>query len=272
MRPGDDDWIMVEDEYAACVKGYLSQAKTSRRLLSTAQLFTKHLHYAEYERLKRIAMERGEATRHPVQRPTNPSGTSEIASVRELLRMGADEEHNSSDESAEVTMCDRNLAHLLRGEEARTARSSIAPVTRRNLDSMNRVAADYQGKASTNYSDAPSIKLAKRSGLLSRQDSRGQAGREAKPRGQARQLVHDGSDVVTSAAQDSGGRQASKEARMIAARSEQCNEPAIVPRESSRQDAPHSEQRSSLVNWRKSRVAKRKQQTMPDDEIPMFLG
>ncbi len=44
MRPGwdeDDGYIMVEDEF-----------------LATAQLYTKHLHHAEYQRLKNLARTR----------------------------------------------------------------------------------------------------------------------------------------------------------------------------------------------------------------------
>lgn len=57
MRPGaaaDDAWIMVEDEF-----------------LSTAQIFTRHIHEAEYARLKKLVRERGKGTLAAIVRPTD---------------------------------------------------------------------------------------------------------------------------------------------------------------------------------------------------------
>ncbi|KAL8769937.1 MAG: hypothetical protein Q9209_004184 [Squamulea sp. 1 TL-2023] len=57
MRPGlphDDIYIMVEDEF-----------------LSTAQLFTSHLHHAEYVRLKNAAKARSTTTSATISRPTD---------------------------------------------------------------------------------------------------------------------------------------------------------------------------------------------------------
>ena len=57
MRPGldaDDIYIMVEDE-----------------LLATAQLFTQHLHHAEYVRLKKEARNRNAATLDHITRPVD---------------------------------------------------------------------------------------------------------------------------------------------------------------------------------------------------------
>lgn len=67
LRPGlngDDIYIMVEDEF-----------------LATAQTFTRHLHHAEYRRLKRLAKDRNGADIPKVSRPTD--GTT---NMREELR------------------------------------------------------------------------------------------------------------------------------------------------------------------------------------------
>ena len=67
LRPGlngDDIYIMVEDEF-----------------LATAQTFTRHLHHAEYQRLKRLAKERNGRDVPKVSRPTD--GTT---AMREELR------------------------------------------------------------------------------------------------------------------------------------------------------------------------------------------
>ena len=57
LRPGlqvDDIYIMVEDEF-----------------LATAQTFTRHLHHAEYQRLKKTAKERNPSTISKISRPTD---------------------------------------------------------------------------------------------------------------------------------------------------------------------------------------------------------
>lgn len=61
---GDDIYIMVEDEF-----------------LATAQTFTRHLHHAEYQRLKRLAKDRNNGDIPKVSRPTD--GTT---AMREELR------------------------------------------------------------------------------------------------------------------------------------------------------------------------------------------
>lgn len=73
MREGyaaDDIWIMVEDEF-----------------LSTAQLYTQHLHHAEYQRLKAL-VKRHEATE--VMRPVDPRIAMPAATKREIARNAQD--------------------------------------------------------------------------------------------------------------------------------------------------------------------------------------
>ena len=50
----DDGWVMVEDEF-----------------LSTAKLYTQHLHHAEYQRLKQLARARNASTMSSIKRPTD---------------------------------------------------------------------------------------------------------------------------------------------------------------------------------------------------------
>lgn len=73
MREGytaDDVWMMVEDEF-----------------LATAQLYTRHLHQAEYAKLKRLARARGQATIQDIGRAVD--GRTEQS--RELkLKLEAD--------------------------------------------------------------------------------------------------------------------------------------------------------------------------------------
>ncbi|KAI4206739.1 MAG: hypothetical protein LQ346_000928 [Caloplaca aetnensis] len=71
MRPGlshDDIYIMVEDEF-----------------LSTAQLFTSHLHHAEYVRLKKLAQARSPSTNSSLghlQRPTDSITTMRAETLK----------------------------------------------------------------------------------------------------------------------------------------------------------------------------------------------
>ena len=51
---GDDIWVMVEDEF-----------------LSTARLFTQHLHHAEYQRLKKLARVQNESKIQSIARPVD---------------------------------------------------------------------------------------------------------------------------------------------------------------------------------------------------------
>lgn len=74
MREGftqDDIWMMVEDEF-----------------LSTAQMFTQHIHHAEYVRLKKLAKSRGQSTLQALDRPTDGRTAQSTATK---LRLEAEE-------------------------------------------------------------------------------------------------------------------------------------------------------------------------------------
>lgn len=58
----DDMWVMVEDEF-----------------LETAQQFTRHLHHAEYQRLKRLAEENKAAGQDDIVRPVDGKSVLSVA-------------------------------------------------------------------------------------------------------------------------------------------------------------------------------------------------
>ncbi|KXL46458.1 hypothetical protein M433DRAFT_215660 [Acidomyces richmondensis BFW] len=67
MRPGfaaDDVWMMVEDEF-----------------LSTAQTFTRHIHEAEYARLKKVARARGEGTLAAIAQPMDGRASQRMGTL-----------------------------------------------------------------------------------------------------------------------------------------------------------------------------------------------
>lgn len=109
MREGyaaDDGWLMVEDEF-----------------LSTAQLFTQHLHHAEYVRLKSVARERErERAQSSVVRPPDMKRQVEKEVPDAKLRAGAkasavihDEESDAEDD--DPWLRDPHLAGLMEREK-----------------------------------------------------------------------------------------------------------------------------------------------------------
>lgn len=110
MRPDrtDDTWIMVEDE-----------------LFSTAQLFTQHLHHAEYMRLKKLASCKApEDIRRPSDGKTRVDGELKAAMERrgraKQLGMAEQcsgshggEEYDGEREAQKLLIGDRNLASLM---------------------------------------------------------------------------------------------------------------------------------------------------------------
>ncbi|KAI5805118.1 hypothetical protein EDC01DRAFT_642039 [Geopyxis carbonaria] len=69
MRPSDDAWIMVEDEF-----------------LSTAQLFTKSLHIKEYEKLKLAATSRNASQIDNIQRTMREGAGASQLSIETLKK------------------------------------------------------------------------------------------------------------------------------------------------------------------------------------------
>lgn len=110
MREGyaaDDIWRMVEDEF-----------------LSTAKLYTQHLHHAEYVRLKRLARSRGDAALQAIARPTDGRTAQSLGAKRQheadahtrkikhgLSRIAG--QLDSDDEDDEPWMFDAQLAGLM---------------------------------------------------------------------------------------------------------------------------------------------------------------
>ena len=70
MRPGleqDDIWVMVEDEF-----------------LSTAHLYTSHLHKAEYLRLKKLARAQNASTIQNIARPVDDRTEQSMESRKKM--------------------------------------------------------------------------------------------------------------------------------------------------------------------------------------------
>lgn len=141
MRAGleqDDIWVMVEDEF-----------------LSTAHLYTSHLHKAEYLRLKKLARSQNASTIESIARPvddrTEQSGESKkkIVGARQRAMgtkamqnlegdrrgLGRDEDENEDDDP---WMRDPRLAGLMTQRENSTQLSRIA-----GAKSKTRASAGY---------------------------------------------------------------------------------------------------------------------------------
>jgi hypothetical protein len=113
MRPGldeDDRWVMVEDEF-----------------LTTAKLFTAHLHHADYQLLKKLSGARGASTLSTISRATdghtkqstltrkmveaNALRKSTKIGVRNVVGSGTDDDDDDLDE--DPYMDDPTLAGLM---------------------------------------------------------------------------------------------------------------------------------------------------------------
>jgi hypothetical protein len=141
MRPGleqDDIWVMVEDEF-----------------LSTAHLYTSHLHKAEYLRLKKLARAQNASTIQNIARPVDDRTEQSMESRRkmegatqrimgeramrnlqgdmQLMGRGEDE-----DEEEDPWMRDPRLKGLMTQRENSTQLSKIA-----GIRSKTRASAGY---------------------------------------------------------------------------------------------------------------------------------
>ncbi|KAI9665485.1 MAG: hypothetical protein M1831_001627 [Alyxoria varia] len=143
----DDCWIMVEDE-----------------LLSTAQQYTRHLHHAEYKRLKHAAARRNDETLNAIKRPTHGENKhakrsfhkkDNTKSLREeaqhLVALNGDSTKQANedydfvdDDEPDIFIGDRNLASLML--ETREQRGGQKPELPSFAGSRSntRAAAGYQ--------------------------------------------------------------------------------------------------------------------------------
>lgn len=67
----DDGWVMVEDEF-----------------LTTAKLYTAHLHHADYQRLKNLSRVRAVSTLSGIERPTD-GRTKQTTLTKKMIQAGA---------------------------------------------------------------------------------------------------------------------------------------------------------------------------------------
>ncbi|CAK1358334.1 hypothetical protein CB0940_07042 [Cercospora beticola] len=136
MKPGydaDDIWMMVEDEF-----------------YSTAQLYTEHLHQAEYARLKKLRRSRGQETLATLARATDgrtPQSTElqvkrqqEENQRKRRQAVMADSDSEDEDEFMKVPQ----LANLMTGSQGGTG-----PAQTRSTDSRSRRALAEDGDESS---------------------------------------------------------------------------------------------------------------------------
>ncbi|OJD37781.1 transcription initiation factor iia subunit 2 [Diplodia corticola] len=147
MRDGfaaDDIWMMVENEF-----------------LDTARAFTRHLHHAEYHRLKRVAREKNASAAQNIVRPVVPRSKMSVESQlrheakaraerqAEGLRrieggnIGADEPREEPEEEVPWAR-DPHLGGLMSGSQDSTSRLA----TLAGIKSKTRAAAGYSGAQS----------------------------------------------------------------------------------------------------------------------------
>jgi hypothetical protein len=125
---GDDRWVQVEDEF-----------------LTTAKLFTQHLHHAEYQRLKRQARSKNASAIHRISRPVD--STTKLSTESRIKIQGAEQRHNqkntltniigaanlgrrdeSDSEDEDPFMNDPRLAGLMTHRDSSTKLSTVAGV------------------------------------------------------------------------------------------------------------------------------------------------
>jgi hypothetical protein len=135
MREGynaDDAYLMVEDEF-----------------LSTAKMYTQHIHHAEYVRLKKLARSRGAGMLDAIARPTD-GRTEQSTALRMKLEAAEKDEKikngikqlGQEDESSEAEdeyMYDPQLAGLMTREKQ--ARRDLSDLTK--AKSNTRAAAGF---------------------------------------------------------------------------------------------------------------------------------
>lgn len=150
MREGynaDDIYMMVEDEF-----------------LSTAKVFTQHIHHAEYVRLKKLAKSRGAGTLQAIARPID--GTTEqsnglkmkleAAEKQEKIRASIktlDDDEGSSDDDDEY-MQDPQLAGLMMADSQ--AKKDLSGLTK----------ARSNTRAAAGFSQSPRNVERKRNALI----------------------------------------------------------------------------------------------------------
>lgn len=119
---GDDLWIMVEDEF-----------------MMTAREFTRHLHQAEYDRLKRLAKEQNASTASDLGRSERSQGLSNQAKFRKRSEVLADKqkallEPFASEEDSDDDLWSQNpqLAGLMSHDRRSSSKLSQIAIIKSN--------------------------------------------------------------------------------------------------------------------------------------------
>lgn len=141
MRSTDNAWIMVEDEF-----------------ISTAHLFTQHLHHAEYKRLKRIAAQKSVEALNAIVRPVDARTEMSVelkkrkeadakrraateALQKSCERRGIQDKRrsdDSEDDEEEMAIGDKNLAGLM-----------VSTGTRKKVDKIRLTSLVGEAKSNT---------------------------------------------------------------------------------------------------------------------------
>ncbi|KAF1817092.1 hypothetical protein P152DRAFT_453700 [Eremomyces bilateralis CBS 781.70] len=138
---GDDAWIMVEDEF-----------------LSTAQLFTRHLHHAEYKRLKTRVSSQSSSVIQSITRHIVPGSTlggesrkrndAFAPKDRQQEAFGRMDDEGDS-ESEELWLRDSNLAGLMSGPKESSQELAALAGFRSRSRASARVPLDFSMGLST---------------------------------------------------------------------------------------------------------------------------
>ncbi|KAL9059594.1 MAG: hypothetical protein Q9162_001099 [Coniocarpon cinnabarinum] len=159
MQDGDEQWLMVEDEF-----------------LATAQTFTQHMHHAEYQRMKQLNKRKNQDMTESIKRPTCGDISTDRASTRAISmctkkakidkavqaelgrsQVPEDLQHEDASEASEgreeLLIDDRNLAGLMYGTENRGVRYDVRFAQESSPRSKTRAAAGLTSNARLATSD-----------------------------------------------------------------------------------------------------------------------
>lgn len=143
MTPGyqaDDIFIMVEDE-----------------LYSTAQIYTRHIHQAEYMRLKKLHRSRGQETLAALGHGTDHGRTKPSRALR--LKMEAQEKARkrmappSDDEEEDEYMHDPQLAGLMTRSQAPVSQSLYKSSPRKSLHPRAAITQEEEDTVGEDHDD-----------------------------------------------------------------------------------------------------------------------
>ena len=135
--------------------------------MSVAQTFPRHLHHAEYQRIKKQNKQKTQDTLNSIKRPTKddtaaPTASSKAdeiqkkrSSIDKSVKIALEHGHarttvapdEDSSDNDELAINDRNLAGLMFGEESKTNRQNVSAAQGGHAKSKTRAAAGRSSNA-----------------------------------------------------------------------------------------------------------------------------